>query len=130
MMDQPTQVSPNRFDFEFRGNAVLIFLSGRVGAVPLTQVQKPYNAATRFLQERPNPGLVIDCEGLESISSMPLGSIMKLASVVKRRRGQVAFSRLKNVVAQYAFSCINLLDPKEVPAFDELEDAIDAVAAG
>lgn len=123
-MSDPTN---DRFEIQVHGDTVVIYLSGRVSAISLTRVQQGYNDANRALQKADKPGLVIDCDGIETITSMYLGSLMKMAVNVKHQGGRTVVSRLTNPAVLKAMSWTKLLS--EGPMYDSVEAAIEAVSA-
>jgi anti-anti-sigma factor len=78
------------------GEIVVIPLSGRL---EVDDCDYLYSAVEKLI-ETGNKHVIVDCDGLEYISSMGLGMLLRLHARMKKQGGDVSLARVQGTVAK------------------------------
>jgi anti-sigma B factor antagonist len=110
------------FHYEDRGKndeILLIVLSGKLDT---TQAEYLISVIEKQI-ERGHKKVVLDCDGLDYVSSMGLAMMVRLHSRMKKRGGEVRLSGVHGVVGD-AIRLVKL--DKMLGVYDSVEDAVEA----
>ena len=67
-------------DTQLKGNALTVFLKGRINSANISAIESEINKA---IASHPSEGLILDCSGLEYLSSAGLRTVLRLRKAFK-----------------------------------------------